>query len=372
MTTSNLLARAKANFERGNQLEKQGNINESIKSYRQAIQIKPNFVQSLLKLAEVYNSQENWSETTRCYQNLIGINPENHAFHLKLAKVLLKQEKVDQAIAAYTRAIELKPELSQQIYRQLATLLLQEKLVDHQQIIQHQVDSRKAYRKLKNALKEINKQNCFDIYIPLGDNCETGLQFVRTNYQVSSFFRFTLSPFEVTYRILQNDFQDIFAQEYIVPHPRSGTMVINTKYNIAFHSKLESKTNEETKRREFLSTYDFDSVFEQEVAKIKYLIDKWHKVMESEQKILFILKNDSEDKSLQEQEVSNLCDLLLEKYQNHNFKIVCLQLEKFREAKWNNPYLINKYFTNFAPRSSAKKANIAAWNQLFNEFPLSS
>jgi protein O-GlcNAc transferase len=147
MTTSSLLEKAQAKFEQRNRFKKLGNIHESIKSYRQAIQIKPNFVQSLLRLAEVYESQANWRETTKCYQSLIGINPENHAFYLKLAKVLLKQEKIYGAIAAYTEAIELKPELSEQIYRQLGTLLLQEKSANYQQRIQHQVDSSAAYKK---------------------------------------------------------------------------------------------------------------------------------------------------------------------------------------------------------------------------------
>ena len=210
-----------------------------------------------------------------------------------------------------------------------------------------------------------------DAYISLGDNCEAGIQFKRIGYEESSFFRFTSSSFDSTLEILKNNFQDIYNPQYLIPRPDCNSMVVNTKYNIAFHSKLDSKKNERGEQ-EFLSTYNFEEVLQKETDKINYLIHKWNQLMMSERRVLFFLKNDSSENYIDESSAGELCSLLLEKYSNHNFKILCIQLDKFRESKWNNPYLINKYFPFFASRRTAKKGFVSGWNVLFSEFPLST
>ena len=221
-----------------------------------------------------------------------------------------------------------------------------------------------------NLAAERKKREYFDSYISLGDNCEAGLQFRRIGYKESSFFRFTSSNFATTFNIIKNDFKKVFAREYIMPRPKCSKMVLNTKYNIAFHSKLTSTISSEG--QEFSQSYDFDEVFQHETNKINYLISKWNQMMNSERHILFILKNDSPKKYLNEEKVSKLAELFLDKYKNHNFQILCLQLDKFSEPQWKNPYLINRYFPFFAPRTSAGKSYNAGWNKVFEDFPLSN
>ena len=221
--------------------------------------------------------------------------------------------------------------------------------------------------------KPINaeRQNSFDAYISLGDNCEAGLQFVRIGYQESSFFRFTSSNFNTTFNIIKNDFSDIFNRDYIIPRPGCTRMVVNNKYKIAFHSKLSS-TVDSQQNQYFSLDYDFEEAFQDETNKINYLIGKWHKLMESDRKILFFLKNDSDKKYLDEKMANKLRILLFKKYKNHNFKILCLQLDKFAEPQWKNPALINRYFPYFAPRTSAMHGSSpdSSWDKIFAEFPI--
>ena len=127
MVTQNKMEKAKASFEQGNQFREHGQIEDSIQSYRKAIEIKPTYSRPLINLAELYESQENWTEAIKCYRRIIGLDSNNHKAYVKLAKVLVKQNKIHGAIAAYQEAIQLNPDLSAKIYRQLGDLLLQEK-----------------------------------------------------------------------------------------------------------------------------------------------------------------------------------------------------------------------------------------------------
>ena len=240
-----------------------------------------------------------------------------------------------------------------------------------EQVSRDKVNS-KAINKLRqdsvNSTNIVQKES-FDAYISLGDNCEAGIQFLRIGYKEGSFFRFTSSNFDTTFKILKNDFNDVFNLEYIIPRPGCEKMVFNKKYKIAFHSKLISKINQEGVQK-FSSTYNFDEMFQDETNKINYLIDKWNRLMASEQKILFLLKNDSKHNYIDHNRANKLCNLLLNKYKNHNFQILCIQLDKFAEPQWDNPHLTNRYFPYFAPRFSAKQGCEAAWNKIFADFPL--
>ncbi|GAB4530952.1 MAG: hypothetical protein Tsb0014_14110 [Pleurocapsa sp.] len=127
MSQQTLLKKAESYFEQAEQFQDQGNIENSIASYQEAIKIKPNYGKALNKLAAIYESQENWVEVAKCCRSLIGIKPDNPHLYLRLAKALNKQGKIYGAIAAYQEAIELNSDLPVSIYRQLGNLLLAEK-----------------------------------------------------------------------------------------------------------------------------------------------------------------------------------------------------------------------------------------------------
>lgn len=100
------------------------NIEELISEYKKAITIKPDYIQPLIQLGEIYETQENWSEAAKYYNQMASLNPSNHGGYLRLGRVLAKQDKVYGAIAAYAEAIELKPDLGPGIYKAFGDLLL--------------------------------------------------------------------------------------------------------------------------------------------------------------------------------------------------------------------------------------------------------
>ena len=127
IATKNLLKQARSSFQKGKDLQAQGNLGESIRSYQEAVEIKPDYVQPLLRLGRIHVSQENWSEAAKCYRRVIALESGNYSAYVELAKVLLKQNKIYGAIAAFQEAIELNPELPGKVYRQLGDLFLQER-----------------------------------------------------------------------------------------------------------------------------------------------------------------------------------------------------------------------------------------------------
>lgn len=205
----------------------------------------------------------------------------------------------------------------------------------------------------------------YDAYISLGSNCEAGLQFRRIGYDESSFFRWVFSPFESTYSLIKNDFQDLYIKDNLVP--AWDKMVRDSKCKISFHSHLLSKQDEQTGKRYFLTNYDFEKKYQEEYQKIQYFVEKWNNLVNSDRKVLYILKEEQRGSKTKAQKLLNLFE---QKYPNHDFTIAYVQSKKNHESDWGFDKLKNIYFPRFAPTSQADDGDIAAWDELFNKFPL--
>lgn len=206
----------------------------------------------------------------------------------------------------------------------------------------------------------------FDSYISLGDNCEAGLQFERIGYHESSFFRYLYSPVESTIRLLENDFKGVFLRENLVPHQYNNHMVCDVKYDIYFHSQLVSAKDSQGNLY-FLSDYNFEELYQQELGKVHYFIQKWEALAASGKRVLYLMKdelNPSREKA------EHVTSLVRQRYPDHDFLLVYLQVETHREPEWNTPNLVNRYFPRFAPVTNAFDADLETWDSLFAEFPL--
>lgn len=206
----------------------------------------------------------------------------------------------------------------------------------------------------------------YDAYVSLGNNCEVGLQFRRIGYEESSFFRFTSNSLESVLAIIRNDFAGVFQRENLQPH--TDDMVMDTRYDIVFHSGLKSVENPGSAQRHFLPSYDFDEVYGcKDAPKVRHLVAKWHALTRSQQEVLYILKlNDENRRAL----ATDLLALFREKYPAHRATILCLQTVDPAESDWEVPGLINRHFPRFAPFDNTHDADTAAWDRIFAEFPL--
>jgi len=205
----------------------------------------------------------------------------------------------------------------------------------------------------------------YNTYVSLGSNCEAGFQFKRIGYDESSFFRWTLSPYSSTYNLIKNDFQNLYLKENLVPV--WNNMVEDHQYRISFHSHLLSKQNDQTGKRYFLTDYDFDKIYQEEYQKIQYFVNKWNSLVNSDKNVLYIIK---EERHGSKSNAEKLLNLFKQKYPNHKFAIAYIQGQDKYEPDWGLDQLKNIYFPRFAPISQADDADTAAWDDLFNRFPL--
>ncbi|HEY8123598.1 MAG TPA: tetratricopeptide repeat protein [Myxococcota bacterium] len=91
-----------------------GRLDDAERSYRRAIEIDPNQLESYGKLAGLYNRQNRGSEVIKTYEAALAKNPKSGELHLVLG--ILKEAQgpagVDAAMQHYEQAIALNPELA--------------------------------------------------------------------------------------------------------------------------------------------------------------------------------------------------------------------------------------------------------------------
>ena len=205
----------------------------------------------------------------------------------------------------------------------------------------------------------------YDAYISLGTNCEAGFQLRRIGYEESSFFRWTLSSYKSTFKLIQNDFADIYLKENLVPV--WDNMVEDQEYKISFHSQMLSQKQDKDQPRKFLTSYDFNEIYQAEYQKIQHFIQKWFELVNSNKLVLYIIK---EEQHGSKYNGKKLLDLFESKYPSHKFEIAYIQHEEKQEADWGFDKLNNIYFPRFAPISQADQGDIKSWDALFARFPL--
>lgn len=96
----------------GNQLLKLGNIQEAVKSYRQAIILNPDLSLAYHNLGEIYRVQQQWDEAIAAYSRALELDPERSSLKEKLAYAFRERARWDLERAAhwYNQAVEANPE----------------------------------------------------------------------------------------------------------------------------------------------------------------------------------------------------------------------------------------------------------------------
>ena len=80
--------------------------------YRQALNIKPDFMEAKLNLGLCLNDMLRYAEALACYQHIIIVQPDNYLAHFNLAVTQTAIGNGHEALAAYSRVLELKPGFS--------------------------------------------------------------------------------------------------------------------------------------------------------------------------------------------------------------------------------------------------------------------
>lgn len=134
--------------------------------------------------------------------------------------------------------------------------------------------------------------NHIDRFENLGDNCEFAFYLRFSGVDEGNLFRWTLvKNYWSLLNLIQSDFQGLFELENL--RPSWHDMVLDTKYDMCFHTKMYS----ENKNGKWLWNQDneeLNDIFLEEKNKISYLVSKFKSSLNNKNRI-FVIKNNAND-----------------------------------------------------------------------------
>jgi|GEM_PF-5244890 len=141
-------------LQTGDQLRKEGKIEEAIAAYKLALSLNPNSVIAHLKLSESYNNTKKIDTSINYYQQAVKLQPENVNARGKLAHCLMQQGKIIEAIKEYETALTLQGEKPVWLYQQLGDNYLKNGQLDKAKITYEQgreLNPQNPWLQLKSA-----------------------------------------------------------------------------------------------------------------------------------------------------------------------------------------------------------------------------
>ncbi len=140
----------------GNALLQNGDVDDAITHFQEALQINPGYVEAHINLGNALFQRGKVDEAIAQYQRALQINPDYAGAHYDLGNALLRQGSVDEAIAQYQRALQIRPDYAL-AHGNLGNALLQKGNVDEavahiQRALQIKPGNATAHNNLGNAL----------------------------------------------------------------------------------------------------------------------------------------------------------------------------------------------------------------------------
>lgn len=124
----------------------------------------------------------------------------------------------------------------------------------------------------------------------LGDNCEFAFYLRSSGVDEGSLFRWTLVKNHWSLlNLIQSDFEGLFELENL--QPSWHDMVLDTKYDLCFHTKMYSE-NQNGKWSWNQNKKELNDIFIEEKNKISYLVSKFKSSLSNKEKI-FVIKNNA-------------------------------------------------------------------------------
>jgi tetratricopeptide (TPR) repeat protein len=99
-----------AYFRLGMAFDQQDNLDEAIKHYTRAIQIKPEFPAPHRNLGYALARQGKTNEAIRHYNDALRYRPDFAEAHVNLGNALLRLGKIDEAIEHFSEAVQIEPD----------------------------------------------------------------------------------------------------------------------------------------------------------------------------------------------------------------------------------------------------------------------
>ena len=112
-------------YKQGLLLAEMGEAGRAAKSWRKALELKPNHTKALNLLGTTYLSQNRLNEAEQLYRNALETQPDQPQILNALALVLSRSKSYDEAVEHWERATEIDPDYTQAHYN-LSSILLKQ------------------------------------------------------------------------------------------------------------------------------------------------------------------------------------------------------------------------------------------------------
>jgi uncharacterized protein (TIGR03032 family) len=114
LPTQEELARSPAyHFQSGNELHRQGKLEEAIASFRQCVALQPEFPNARYHLGVALGDAERYEEAGTYLEQVVQAEPEKAEAHNSLGYVSSRRRQIPEAVGHWQRAIELQPKYAQ-------------------------------------------------------------------------------------------------------------------------------------------------------------------------------------------------------------------------------------------------------------------
>ena len=193
----------------------------AVKSYKQAIIIKPDYAEAYYNMGVALKEQGKLEEAIEAYKKALAIKPDYAEAHNNIGNALKDQGKLEEAIEAYNKAISIKPDYAEAVTNS-AILFFESKRFEEAAKLFSMDDSIKNQSYLLKCFYELDTKSKFsnqlDYLIKRGENnCVIGSYACRAaiRYGIDSENPFCNEPFKYVKKIdltKKCDFKKIFVE----------------------------------------------------------------------------------------------------------------------------------------------------------------
>lgn len=157
-----LIQRAEEFYQKGITFNAQEQYEDAIKMLQKAIELKANYPEALLQLADIFTKTNKIEEAINTYQLILVLNPANDEGYRSLAKIRQLQGNIKEALLLCQKSLELKNDVETRIL--LGTFLqydgqLEEAIKVFKQVIVMDEKNGDGYNNLAVAFAKNNNYN---------------------------------------------------------------------------------------------------------------------------------------------------------------------------------------------------------------------
>ena len=104
---------ADAYNNRGNALKDQGKLEEAIEAYKKALAIKPDYAEAYNNMGNALKEQGKLEASVGAYNKALAIKPDYAEAYNNMGNALKEQRKLEESVDAYNKALAIKPDYAE-------------------------------------------------------------------------------------------------------------------------------------------------------------------------------------------------------------------------------------------------------------------